>query len=86
MLFRCAIGVVFFTNLAEFFRMLVGIPVTWGTVALDAGVVTLPITVALWFQAKLPSTDSFASDAAMPTPPMPVSAAIEFESSAGQER
>jgi hypothetical protein len=80
-LFRSAVGVVFFTSLAEFVRVFAGIPVTWGTAALDVVVVTLPTAAALWLQANLTPADSVA--AATPTPPVPITAAVALDEMTG---
>jgi hypothetical protein len=62
-LLGCVIMVVYFTGLAEFLRVFLGLPLSWGGAASDAAVATLVAGIALWFRTSFTSGDTASTSA-----------------------
>ena len=58
-----AVMIVYFTCLAEFARVFLGLPMAWGGAALDAVMATLVVGAAFWLQENATSADTVSTPA-----------------------
>jgi hypothetical protein len=72
-LLGCVIMVVYFTGLAEFLRVFLGLPLSWGGAASDAAVATLVVSIALWFRTSFTSGDTASTSASSEEHAIPAS-------------
>ena len=63
MLLGRVIMIVYFTGLAEFLRVFLGLPLSWGGAASDAAAATLVVGIALWFRADFTPGDTTSTSA-----------------------
>jgi hypothetical protein len=61
-LLDCVIMTMYFTGLAEFLRVFLGLPLSWGAVASDAAIATSIVGITLWLRTN------FASEVIANTP------------------
>src|SRR4051812_10504569 len=62
-LVRSAVMIVYFTWLAEFTRVILGLPLAWSGAALDAVLATLVVGAAFWLQENATSADTVSTPA-----------------------